>query len=886
MIKSDGDKNGIKSTNLQKLSINFELYSRAVSTIEKQLLKVNSDTFTEKNESYEITENYQEMIEDLNNIELENVDYVMVLADITKSIQYRIYDSIIENYEKILNKRYYETETEEYVKENLKEGIEIFQNKLKDMEIFLKEMSNSSIKKQNKLCYLKIIINKIDSNLKNLEEDYRNLFQKFNTNQPVEIDEETERLLEENTLLLEQKEQRDDYIEKLNKQIDEKDNQIFDVQNRLDRLNTTYNELRKDFNRINNEYSSLKKNYDVLLNEIYEKIKNEENTEDNKKTENNTNINENSNTHSWSERDTIIKLKDKLITSEENKKIFDMNYEQLILYTLNVETFNKQLEEKNVMNEARIRELEKEVAELTKISNTNAKNLHLLKSENSRLQNKINDLNKDIEINNMFRPSNALAPRVSRLSKMNDRISNIANTALGNNNRFKKMQQIFEVDGPLKNQNNNKNNVIELKARENPESMITSAINGIKLDSVYNPRLSNMTIEENNLQFNNSSRKQGKLQTDATANNNITSNTNQSMINNSYFNITGNPNISKYNMSLTNTNTQIFSHKDSFNDKYLFESPDHRPKNSMLFDEKNGETGENNENLENYGLDFIATSQRNSQSLKPSTTTVQENKKNKEVIMDYIDEEANPFGEKNQNENQGEDMNDSVNLNVFAKHSNVDIDINEIKEKRDKKKSRDLNNAKKHLKIQSLITEEIAEEDAYLETTPGVLKTDPGIVRKSTYVNEFKDIRTSDQLKSTQHNQQPSQENDKDRGLGHNRMQTMELDMVINKDSQYMCYDFLTLRKNMAIIKMLEENWEDVSSYEMFSDNVFVIDENNKKSKKYLFITSKYNLIKLKIGNSVYVIRPYDITAKSRFNLKNLNKITISNKNCNLIVRF
>jgi hypothetical protein len=79
---------------------------------------------------------------------------------------------------------------------------------------------------------------------------------------------------------------------------------------------------------------------------------------------------------------------------------------------------------------------------------------------------------------------------------------------------------------------------------------------------------------------------------------------------------------------------------------------------------------------------------------------------------------------------------------------------------------------------------------------------------------------------------------------GHNRMNTYEdLGQVMTKDSEYMCYDFLTLRKNMAIIKILEENWEDVSSYEMFSDNIYLIDDSNRKSKKYLFITS--NLINL-----------------------------------------
>jgi hypothetical protein len=80
------------------------------------------------------------------------------------------------------------------------------------------------------------------------------------------------------------------------------------------------------------------------------------------------------------------------------------------------------------------------------------------------------------------------------------------------------------------------------------------------------------------------------------------------------------------------------------------------------------------------------------------------------------------------------------------------------------------------------------------------------------------------------------------RNPGHSRGKTIDdIGIIYNKDSEYMCYDFLTLRKNMAVIKMLEDNWEDVCSYEMFSDNVYLVDESNKKSKKYLFITSKHN---------------------------------------------
>jgi hypothetical protein len=402
------------------MSINFELYSRAVSAIEQQLLNGNSDTFTEKNDSYEINENYSDMIDDLNNLEQENVDYVMVLEDIRKAIEYRFRDEIVDNYERLLTKNFYLDENEEILKEQIEEGKQNFLNKLKDMNIFLKEMNSSSVKKQNKLSYLKIIVNKLESNFKILDEDYRNLFQKLNMNQPVEISDETERLLEENSYLTEQKELKDHQIDLLNKQIDEKDEQLFILQSKVDKLVVLEIDANKEKVSLKNELQEMKKAYDALLNDIYEKIKKEEESagKNQKNSENlaGNNINKNS----IQDKDTIMKYRDKILLNDDNKKIAEMNYEQLLLYTLEPERLNKLMEDKNKSNEKKIKDMDTELQKLNKVIAEHNKNIHLLKSENSRLQNKISDINKDIELNSVFRPSNAL----NRISVMN-RKSNI-----------------------------------------------------------------------------------------------------------------------------------------------------------------------------------------------------------------------------------------------------------------------------------------------------------------------------------------------------------------------------------------------------------------------------------------------------------------------------
>ena len=55
----------------------------------------------------------------------------------------------------------------------------------------------------------------------------------------------------------------------------------------------------------------------------------------------------------------------------------------------------------------------------------------------------------------------------------------------------------------------------------------------------------------------------------------------------------------------------------------------------------------------------------------------------------------------------------------------------------------------------------------------------------------------------------------------------------------------------------------------------------------YIKIWIKFvlNLNNFNKGNAIYILRPYDITEKLRIPLKQITKITISNKNCNLVVR-
>jgi hypothetical protein len=532
---SDDLKANLDILNNGKLSINYDLYSRAMSAIEQQILQNTlSDTYVEKNDSYDTNENWNDLLEELLAIETEGSDYILVLSELVKCIEARVNESIVNSYERLSNKTLLAGETETSLKENINEGINGFRNKVKDVNIFLKELNKTINKNSPKIESLKQIINKIETNFKTLEDDYRNIFERLNSTQPIEINEDTERLLDENTFLNEQIAQRNNNIEDLNKQINVRDEQLFNLQVRLDKYTIKEKENQTEYYKIKHTHDELKKTYDQLLNDIYVKIQNEEK---------HTNIKTEKFNKDTIANETIRKLREKLIKNEDSKKIFEMDYEQLVIYTCKVEIENKQHEENKIIFEKKIKDLEKELQDMMNKYNESQKQTYLIKSENSRLQNKITELNRDNEMNMIYRPSRALNTRLSRVSKFETKGTQLTFQP-------QKAAKIFETDKDVKEVTTKDSNS-EVKPINETQAEI---------------RLSMLEDVDTTLRGAN------KLNQD-----------NSSFIfkNNDTFNITA----SKFHFaqdmpehSITN-NTNIFGSKDdlstsSVNDKFLFEKGD------------------------------------------------------------------------------------------------------------------------------------------------------------------------------------------------------------------------------------------------------------------------------------------------------------------------
>ena len=270
-----------ENNNLNKvpLIINFEIYSQIMVTLEKKLLENNNIFIQEdKGLNYEINDNPIDMIEDLINIEEENYYYVKILID-TKNILLNMKEEICNNYEKML------LNSEEKLKENILSCDNVFNGKIQGLENFIKNFDIICHKKENKLQYLKNLISSLKSKYEDLKNEYINYQQFINEgNYTVEMEEQINKLIEENNIITQQYENKNNEIKNMKKEINEKDNELnsYKIQN-LENINENKNKIR-EIEKLKIDNKNLKESYDQLVNQILIKIKEESNNKINQQT--------------------------------------------------------------------------------------------------------------------------------------------------------------------------------------------------------------------------------------------------------------------------------------------------------------------------------------------------------------------------------------------------------------------------------------------------------------------------------------------------------------------------------------------------------------------------------------------------------------------------
>jgi chromosome segregation ATPase len=268
---------------------------------------------------------------------------------------------------------------------------------------------------------LKGNILKITDNIKVMKDDYNELFKKYNSNQQVDINEETEKLLDENLMLNQIKENKEAEIENL---LEEKKLMKKDYQNIL----MQYEDAIREKNELTQEISELKMNnyklkgdYDKLLNDIVNKM-----DKDKKNKKNSKNDNANSNISYEDQVKEIKSINNSKIDDGEKisrkKGIFSsMTNEKLISYIMEIERINQTLSNEKNGKDQKIHELTQKNLDLNNLMKVLKDRNIDLEEEAKNLQKKIDNLNMDVQNNEIFRPSIAINSqmRVSRLSKLN-----------------------------------------------------------------------------------------------------------------------------------------------------------------------------------------------------------------------------------------------------------------------------------------------------------------------------------------------------------------------------------------------------------------------------------------------------------------------------------
>ena len=432
--------------------------------------------------------------EELDNFEDDDSDEVEQNdpLDILEEIQHKI-EATKENSSKMkemknqlikINKKFTEAVTkiiQDYNEENQQENI----NTIEEMGIDTKENINrfdeylNNLSKDQKINIQKLHslrngIVHIQNEMKTLREDYRDICQKYNNNQELELDDEMERLLDENVALNQEINTKKEEIEVLINERAEKSKEINELYIQLDEAKKSENDLKKQVTELKLAAIKSKEEYDNLMDNVLNKMKKKENeelmernrikemiekqleNEENKKDGEDKNQNDKLNIKALNDIDNMnISLTDKLI--KKKKILSQLSSEQLMEYTLKLERLNISLKSEKNKKDKKIKELEEKLNQSNKTLSSNKKEIGSLNIEIKKLQNIISSLKTEVKQNEVFRPSVAMNSqmRISRMSKLN--------TAGLNAMKFKE----FKIENKTQNINDYfKNNAFNIEGKK------------------------------------------------------------------------------------------------------------------------------------------------------------------------------------------------------------------------------------------------------------------------------------------------------------------------------------------------------------------------------------------------------------------------------------
>ena len=680
----------------------------------------------------------------------------MFLVEIKNEIR-KLNNNMIDCGYKILNK-------EELTMDEMENNKDLMNEKIYQIEEFYNKTKNENENNINKMELLKEKIKKNNENMKTLKEDYKALLEKYNNNQEIDIDEETERLLDENMMLAQEKENKEQEIEKL---LNEKKTMRIEYQNLLMQYEDVIrekNELTQEASEIKINNYKLKNDYDKLLSDILNKMDNKEKEKKSKKKEKKEEKNEEKKNISYEEQIKEIKIinnssidESEKITRKKNI-LKDMANEKLINYIMELDKINQTLTNERNSKEQKIYELNQKNVDLNdqlkKLSKTNVD----LEEENKNMQKKIENLNNEVKNNELFRPSIAMNSqmRISRLSKLNTVGINAQKFNIAKNVGFStKKIETFK----LKDKNINKK--MGAQGQNTKFENISMDLYGVK--EVDNEE----EEQENKNEFNPTNQKILIISGDENKN----KNNEISITNNNDINISGNDNNNqiKFNNNEVINNNQI----NINNDNKKSNTNNNIIKSDNSFNISNNVDNKKNIELKDNSTSFdISGNTKSFNNLKQSgivfniDNTINNNDPNAVIEIENINDinltsgDAITFGEIDSKENNNDVQFETQNNNLFIKkeekNKNMDHKIASsfFETKPDTQINNDNNNkleSTSEKKEEKKEKEEIKEDEEIIEDIP-ILKIDNlmGNLLDNETINS--NVNNSSQIKKNENN--------------------------------------------------------------------------------------------------------------------------------------
>ena len=477
---------------IKTININIDIYNEIDSLFQEKLLDEDMDQ-SEENEEEEENEEKKEdpmdILEDiLQKIEITN-DNIIVLKDMRNNLL-KLNENMGENIKNMAQDNENNDENQENVS-NI-ESLQIMINeKMEKFDDFLQNMNKEQKSYIKKIHNLKKSIINFNNDMTTLKEDYKILYEKYNNNQELEVDDEMERLLDENVALNQEINLKKEEISDLLNERTEKDKQINELYIKLDNNQIIEKELRKQIAELTIDINKQKNDYENLMDTVVNKIEKKENeekrerekikemiekqlkSEEDKKNENNKNKNDKDEQFKINELNDIdnmnIPLTDKLL--KKKKILSQLSNEQLMEYTLKLERLNISLKSEKNKKDQQIKEKNETIESLNKAILSKKKDIGVLSSELNKLKKLNANLQNEVKTNEIFRPSIAMSGnmRISRMSKLNTVGLNVMKFGGGfnkNENKITNSSDYFKNDKNMNFSIKNKKNIKTTKLKD------------------------------------------------------------------------------------------------------------------------------------------------------------------------------------------------------------------------------------------------------------------------------------------------------------------------------------------------------------------------------------------------------------------------------------